>query len=236
MRILGWMVLLIVFGMEMVRAEETETQWMAMFSEGKKVGYYKRIRVAHADSVVTTELTAASMDGDADNPSLLSLNETVETPHGTLVRFRREAAQPGRMMRMTGTVQGDKLLIGFMAGGKKQETTLDWFPDVLMVEGRQQLAVKKGLVPETRYQFRQFLTDFMAIADAMVEVIGPEQVDVLGEKQTLTKTREWMVVDGKPLEYLVYRDAQVKVMKVVIPGMGLEMVNCSEAFAMTPPE
>lgn len=236
MRIAGWMVLFAVLGMGMVQAEEAEAQWMAMFSEGKRVGYYKRSRVATPDSVVTMEFTAASMDGDADNPSLLSLNETVETPHGSLVRFRREAAQPGRMMRMTGTVQGDKLLIGFMAGGQRQEVMLDWSEEVVSVDGRQQLAIKKGLKPGTRYQFRQFLPDFMAVADVLAEVGQVREVDVLGEKMSLVETRETVVVGDNVVFYEVYRDAQAKVMKVVVPAMELEMVNCSEAFAMMPPE
>jgi hypothetical protein len=41
-------------------------------------------------------------------------------------------------------------------------------------------------------------------------------------------------LQDKTLEYTVYRDASARAMKIIAPTMFMELVNCSEAYAMTP--
>ena len=218
------------------KAEKRESQWLAMYNKGKRVGYYQRVRIAEGDSVVTTELTTLSMDQNTSEPSTLSFNETIETSSGKLIWFRRETSQSGNMMRITGTVQDTSIHFVWGVGGQKQESIMPWDSKALMIEGRQLLAKKQGLKPGTEYRFQQFLTDFMSVAEVLVVVGEQKEMDLLGEKVLLTETRELITVQGNLLEYLVYRDAKFKVMKVVVPNFNLEMINCSEAFATTPPD
>lgn len=239
MRVVGVVVamcLLVVGCAQNEIAEKRQSQWMAMYAKGKRVGYYQRVRLADGDSVVTTELTTLSMDGQSDDAGTLAFNETVETSSGKLRWFRRETSQGGHMMRVKGTVQDSIIQFVWGTQGQKQESQMPWDDQALMVDGRQQLAEQKGLKPGTEYRFQQFLTDFMSLADVLVVVGEKKEVDVLGKKMTLTETRELTTVRGNTLEYLVYRDDKANVKKVVVPTFELEMVNCSEAFAMTPPD
>ena len=62
-----------------VLAEAQEKQWMAVMVNGKKVGYYKKQRVAKADRVVTTELMTYTINAGTGKIDVLAVTETVET-------------------------------------------------------------------------------------------------------------------------------------------------------------
>jgi hypothetical protein len=234
--IIGFWVVLSV-GLGVVEAQEArEAQWMAVLVNGKKVGYYKKTRVANADSVVTTELITYEIDAGTEKVEMLSMNETVETASGRLIRFRKESVQKDVNRRVLGQVLGDTLHVAGVANGQKSLKMLDWFDDVQMVEGRRLHAQKYALKPGTRYYIRQFLVDFMAIAEVSVEIHEAVDVQLIDRVATLTETREVLQVLGRTLNTVAYVNDQMRPMKVVIPQVSMEMIDCTEAYALTPPE
>ena len=234
-RLVGYM-LASCFVLGTVLAEAQEKQWMAVMVNGKKVGYYKKQRIANADSVITTELMAYEIDAGTDKIDLLSVNETVETTTGKLMRFRKESIQNDVKRRLVGQVVGDTLHVAGLVNDKKSIDMMSWPEDVVMIEGRRLLALKHGLKPGTKYHPRQFMVDFMAIADVVIEVGERSDVQIFDQVEQLTEIREVLRVRGQALSTLMYINDQMRTMKAIIPQLSMEMIDCNEVYAMTPPE
>jgi len=227
-----WVLLVVGLGV----GEAQEAQWMAVLVNGKKVGYYKKTRVANADSVVTTELMTYEIDAGTDKVELLSVSETVETALGKLIRFRKESVQKDLKRRVLGHVVGDTLHVAGVVNDQKSLKMLDWYDDVQMVEGRRLQALKHGLKPGTKYHARKFMVDFMAIVEVSVEVHEPVDVQLIDRVERLTETRERLQMHGQTLNSISYRNDQMRPMKIVIPQISMEMIDCAEGYALTPPE
>lgn len=217
-----------------VHAQEMDQQFMAVFVQGKRVGYFKNLRRVFADSVVTTELMTFSVDAGEGTVDKLSVDEVVETPEGQLLHFRHERVRGPILVRIAGTLNGPKLQVSLVREGQKQEHELDWPEGARMAEARRLLAKEQGLTEGTQYTFMQFFSDGLVAGEVMVSIGGEEEVEVLGTKMKLTKTTEVISLQDKTLEYTVYRDASARAMKIIAPTMFMELVNCSEAYAMTP--
>jgi hypothetical protein len=217
-----------------VLAQEVEQDYMAVFVKGERVGYHNKIRKMFADSVVTTEFMTFSVKVDEGTIEKLSIDETVESRDGKLIRFRHETAKGTRLFRLAGRRDGDRLRISLVSDGQKHQRELDWSEPALFVEGRYLLAKQKGLKPGTHYQYLQFFTSDLSVGETWASVVGEATVDVLDKKMKLIETKEDVSLQGRTVTYIVYRDASLKPFKIVIPSMFIEMVSCSEAFAMTP--
>ena len=217
-------------------AQEIDQQYMAVFIQGKRVGYYKKLRKAFADSVVTTELMVFSVDAGEGTIDKLTVDETVETVDGQLIHFRHETAKGKRFFRLIGIRDGSKLRAELVSDKDSQQSLIDWPEGALMAEGRRLLAKEKGLQEGTQYRYVQFFNDGLTQGEVDVSVVGKTDVAILDETMSLTETRETILLQNQQLEYTVYRDASTMPMKIVAPSLFMEMVNCSEAYAMTPPE
>jgi hypothetical protein len=221
-------------GVGFLHAQEVEQEYMAVFVKGKRVGYHNKTRKVFADSVVTTELMTFSIPVDEGTIEKLSIDETVESRDGKLIHFRHETAKGARLFRLAGRRDGHRLQISLVSDGQKHQRELDWSEPALFVEGRHLLARQKGLKAGLQYQYLRFFTEDLSVGEAWVSVLGEVEVDVLGKKIKLIETKEEVSLQGRTLTYVIYRDASFKPLKIVAPSMFMEMVSCSEAFAMTP--
>lgn len=216
-------------------AQKAEEQYMAVFIQGKRVGYYKNVRKVVADSVVTTELMTFSVDAGQGMVEKLSIDETVETKDGQLVRFRHEAAQGERLFQIRGDRQGDQIHLVLTSQKEKHEKMMQWLDETHMVEGRRLLVKKMGLTQGTEYEYERLFTETLAMGMVKVSVGGKKEVEVLGKTMELTETQELVSLQQRAVQYLVYRDETTKPIKIVVPSMYMEMVDCSKDYAMTPP-
>jgi hypothetical protein len=216
------------------QAQEVDAHYMAVFVKGDRVGYYKKLRKVFADSVITTELMTFTIDAGTGVVQKLTVDESVESRDGKLIRFRHEAAQGERLFRIAGERNGDTVHLLLVSNKEKHERDMPWSDETLMPEGRRLLAESQGLVLGSQYGYDQLFTETMSFGQVIVTVGPLMEVDVLGEKMKLTETREVIESTGRSLEYLVYRDATTKPIKMVAPTMFMSLVTCSEAYAMTP--
>ena len=219
-----------------VGVEAQVPQWMAVLINGKKVGYYKALRIVKADTVVTTELLAYIIDAGTEKIDFLAVTETMETSEGKLIQFRKEAVKNDEKRRVLARLVRDTLQVSGMVNDKKSELSVPWADDVLMVEGRRLLAVKHGLRPGTKYRTRQLLIDPMKIAEIAVDVGESVDVHLIERTEKLTETRKIQILDGREQKRFVYRDGQLRILKVSIPDIAMELIDCSEAYALIPSE
>lgn len=235
-RFIGLFLCICCVGVWPAQAQKIDQQYMAVFVQGKRVGYHRYLRKAFADSIVTTELMVFSVDAGEGTIEKLTVDETVETLDGQLIHFRHETAKGKRFFRLVGFRDGLKLRVELASDKDSQQSIIDWEEGALMAEGRRLLAKEKGLQPGTTYRYPQFFKDSLTIGEVDVTVMGKKDVAILDETMSLTETREVILLQDQKLEYTVYRDASTKPMKIVAPSMFMELVNCSEAYAMTPPD
>ena len=183
---------------------------------------------------MTTEFMTFTVKSEEGNVEKLSIDEFVETREGSLIRFRHEAAQGARLFRIVGKRQGTELHLSLISEKQKHERVMGWSDVTLLPEARRLLMKKQGLKLGTEYTFEQLFPETLSFGDVKVTVGPLTEVDVLGEKMKLTETRETIYLQGRTLEYIVYREASTRPRKIIAPSMFMEMVSCSEAYAMTP--
>ena len=217
-------------------AVSDETEYLAIFMEGKKVGYAVQNRVVSGDKVTTSEQSSITISRVGISASITMSVKTVETTDGKPLSF--ESIQDLGMMKMeiSGTVQPDgKLALINRSAGSEQKSVVDWPSDALMAEGLSLLLEGKGLQEGTEYSCRVFEPTMVRALDAKTTVGTKEQVDLLGRVVKLIKVETILSMPGMgEFTSTSYYDDNFKLQKSITPTMGIliEMVACPKEFAL----
>jgi hypothetical protein len=216
--------------------EPNETDYFAVFMEGKKVGYSIQSR-AVADGKVTTTEKANITVSRADVPITIDMTEThIETTDGKPLGFEVVQELGAMTMKITGTIdkQG-KMDMTMTSMGTQQKSTLEWPEGAVMAEGLRLLVLKKGLKQGTEYTAKVFSAGILQAMDAQVR-IGPKQnVDLLGRVVALTEvTSTYNIPEAGEIISTCYVDDDFREQKIIMPlaGIQVEMVACAKEFAL----
>ena len=218
------------------RPEVNETEYFAVFMEGKKIGYAIHSRQVTAKKVTTTEKANMTMSR-VGVPVTMTVTETsIETIDGTPLGF--EAVQDFGMMavKVVGTVNEQGTVnVTATSMGSEQKSTLEWPSGALMAEGLRLLTLKKGLREGLSYTAKIFSPSMMQALDARIR-IGPKQnVDLLGRVVALREVTAAMTMPmAGEIVTTSYVDDKLRMQKTVMPmmGMQIEMVACAKEFAL----
>ena len=218
-------------------AAEKQTQYLAVFMGGKKIGYAVHTRQVEGKRVVNKQfvkMTIARMG----QPIAVTTEETfVETIDGKPVSFRLVRRLGPLPERLEGTIESDGKVTVTRSGGRKE--VLPWPAGAVMVEGARILARKKGLKEGTTYTYRLFSPSTMSAVENRVRVGPQRQVDLLGRVVSLTEIRSTVVVPTLlgpvQLQTTTYVNDRFEELKSVTPLLGqmTEMVACSRTFALS---
>jgi hypothetical protein len=122
-----------------------QTEYFAVFMEGKKVGHAIQRRIATADKVTTSEEVSITISR-LNVPITVSMKETgIESLDGKPLGFESFQDLGMMAMKVTGTVdkQG-KVNVKVMSMGGEQQSTMDWPEGAVMAEGLRLLQIQKG--------------------------------------------------------------------------------------------
>jgi hypothetical protein len=217
-------------------ATSDQTEYFAVFMEGKKVGYAIQTRVVADGNVITSEEVSITISR-ADIPVTVNMTETcIETTEGKPLGF--EVAQDMSIMSMlvTGTVdkQGT-VTVTSTSMGAEQKSTLEWPSGAVMAEGLRLLTLEKGLKEGSTYTANIFSPGILDALEAKIE-IGPKQnVDLLGRVVALTEVTTTLNMPGAgEIASKTYVDEELRTQKSVMPvaGLHVEMVACAKEFAL----
>lgn len=213
---------------------ETETDYMAILLQGKKVGHAVHIRSVEDNKVTTTERFSMTLGRGGQAVSVMSQETHVETPDGKPISFEMAMTTSGVEQKTTGTVQEGKVTISRQVMGQAQQQTIDWPEGALLNEGLRLVQEEKGLAPGTTYKVDIFRPDMMMSIPAEITIGEKMKVDLFGRVLDLTETKTTMFVQDQEIMMTGYVDDQLKAKKMLVPmmGMTLEMVACDKAFAM----
>lgn len=210
---------------------------MAVFIDGKKVGYAIHSRIVEGDKVKTTE--KANMTINRLNvPVTMKTEETsIETLDGKPLGF--ESVQDMSFMQtfISGVVEPNGTVIAKTRTGQFESTkTFAWPDGALMAEGLRLVGLEQELVEGNEYSARLFSPSLMMAIDVTAKVGEKKEVDLLGRVVKLTEVTTTMTspMTGE-LTSLGYVDDELNALKAVTPmmGMNIEMVTCSKEFALS---
>ncbi len=214
----------------------SETEYFAIFMEGKKVGYAIHTRQATEKKVTTTEKVNMTMSRVGVPVTITTTETGIETIDGRPLAF--EVVQDFSMMTMkiAGTVNEQGTVdVTITSMGAEQKSTLEWPKGAVMAEALRLLTLKKGLKEGLSYTVKIFSPTIMQALDAQIRIGPKRNVDLLGRVVALREvtTTMTMPMTGE-IVTTSYVDDELRQQKTVMPmmGMQIEMVACAKEFAL----
>jgi hypothetical protein len=228
-------IVIIVSGWSMT-AWSDEPEYLALFMEGKKVGYAINTRTV-ADDKVTTVEDISIIIRRICVPVTIKMSETsTETKDGKPLSFESVQLLGAMTIKVMGTVdkQGTVSLTS-MAMGAEQKSTFQWTQGAVMAEGLRLFSLKQEQKEGTQYTAKIFSPSLMQVIDANISVGAEQNVDLLGRVVRLREETTIMTVPGAgEVVTKNYVDNEQRVLKSTVPiaGMQVEMVACAKEFAL----
>lgn len=217
-------------GTEQTQPEETE--YFALFMEGKKVGYAIQKRAVAGNKVTTSVELKITLSRIGVPVSVKTKSSTIETINGEPLGFELEQAL-GMMVTKTIGIIDEQGKVKVKTG--QQEIEFDWPSGAVMSEGMRLLLLKYGLTEGTAYTVKLFDPSMVQVVDVEVKVGQKQNVDLLGRVVTLTEVQS--TVSSAQIGSLTsteYYDDNLLLQKSVTPvmGMTIEQVACTKEFAL----
>ena len=213
-----------------------ETEYFAVFMEGKKVGYAIQSRTAADKKVTTTEKVSMTISR-LNVPITINTTETsIETTDGEPLGFEAVQELSGMAMKIAGTVNKQGTVnLTTASMGAEQKSTFEWPEGAVMAEGLRLLQLKKGLKEGVKYTASVFSPSILQAIDAQIHIGPKRNVDLLGRVVTLTEVTTTLNMPGAgEIVSINYVDDDLQLQKNIMPvaGMQIEMIACEKAFAL----
>jgi hypothetical protein len=218
------------------KAKESETEYFAVFMEGKKAGYAMNERVVSDGKVITSTVVSLTINRAGIPLSLTMTAESIETAEGKPISF--ESVQDLGLMKMevSGKMQPNgKVALVSSSVGSVQKSVIDWPEGALMAEGMRLLQEAKGLKEGTEYSYSVFEPSMGTALTAKTIVGTTKPVDLLGRVVNLTEITNILSMPGMgEISTKSYVDEDFKLQKDIMPIMNIniEMVACAKEFAL----
>jgi hypothetical protein len=238
MRRRAWLGLWLVLAACTPIVAQEETEYYALFMEGKKVGHAIHTRAVQGDKVITTDDVSVTISRLVAAVTILATETNVETLDGKPLQFS-SLQQLGTlmMMKVAGIVDPNGTVrLTNTSMGTDSKSTMPWPTGAVMGEGLRLLSLKAGLKNGTEYEANVFSAGIMQPVATKV-LVGPKRnVDLLGRVVKLTEMTTTINLAGTgPITTQSYVDDDLRFLKNQIPlaGMLVEMVSCTKEFAMS---
>lgn len=214
----------------------TETDYLAVFMEGKKVGHSVHTRTVEGGQVTTSDRVKITISR-IGIPVTIEMTETsVETTDGKPLRFESVQLLGAVTMKTVGVVrEGGAVDVVSSQFGAEHKSTIQWPQGALMSEGLRLLTQEKGLQPGTEYSAIVFSPAVMQGMTAKIAIKDKKEVDLLGRVVKLTEVVTTMNMPGTGnVVTTSYVDDEMRTLKSVVPmaGLWIEMVDCPKEFAL----
>jgi len=214
----------------------TETGYLAVFMDGKKIGHAVHTRTETGGEVTTSDDVTMTISRLGIPITITTTETNVETTSGKPLRFESVQQLGAMTMKVAGKVNaGGTVDVVSSSLGAEQKSTMAWPAGAVMAEGLRLLSLQKGLQPGVEYTVEVFYAGLMQVVKAKV-TIGPKKpVDLLGRVVKLTEMTTTLIMPGAgQITSTSFVDDELQALKSVVPiaGMSVEMVDCPKEFAL----
>ncbi|HXK36397.1 MAG TPA: hypothetical protein VJ553_02350, partial [Candidatus Paceibacterota bacterium] len=214
----------------------TETDYLAVFMDGKKVGYAIHTRAEQGGEVVTTDDVSITISRIGIPVTVQMMERSVETVAGKPLRFESVQNLGAMVMKASGTLKADGTVdVVSSSLGMEQKSTIPWPAGALMAEGLRLLTLQHGLKAGTEYTASLFSPGVMQAVNAKVVIGTKKEIDLLGRVLKLTEVVTTIsMTDAGGIATTSYVDDEMRALKSIVPiaGMQVEMVDCPKEFAL----
>jgi hypothetical protein len=218
------------------KADSDETEYLAVFMEGKKVGHAVETRTVSGDKVTTSENVSITVSRGGISITIEMTETSIETTSGEPLGFEVTQKLGAMTMKMAGQIDKQGLIsLTTNSMGAEQKSTLQWPQGAVMAEGLRLLTLKKGLKEGTQYTVKIFSPGMMQALDADVRIGAEQNVDLLGRVVPLREVTTTLNMPGAgKVVSTSYVDQDLQMQKTIMPiaGMQVEMVACPKEFAL----
>jgi hypothetical protein len=214
---------------------EEETDYFAVFMQGKKVGYAVHNRAVQGGRVTTTEEVSITISRLGMPVTIKSTETSVETLAGKPLAFESVQNLGAMIMKVAGTIKGDVVHLTTMSMGMEEKSTMPWPKGAVMAEGLRLKTLKEGLEPGAEYTVDLFPASVMQMIAVRVTVGQKTDVDLLGRVVRLTEVTTTMSLPmAGAVTSITYVDDEMRALKNTMPiaGMTVEMLACPKEFAL----
>jgi len=209
-----------------------ETEYFALFMEGKKVGYAIQRREVEGEKVTTSVDLKITLSRTGIPVSVQTQAITFETIDGKPLGFELEQAMGIMASKTTATID-EQGKVKVKTG--QQEVEFEWPDGAVMSEGMRLLHLDRGLTEGTTYNVKVFDPSMMQVVDVEVKVGSKQNVDLLGRVVSLIEVKSTIsLAQIGPMVSTEYYDDELRLQKSVMPimGMTIEQIACSKEFAL----
>jgi hypothetical protein len=218
-------------------AKSEETEYYALFMDGKKVGHAIRSRVTAEGKVTTIQDVSLQVNRAGTAVKMNTTETNIETTDGKPLGFKVVQNLGTMAVSISGTV--DELWIVNVTAtsmGQEQKKSFGWPSGAVMDEGLRLLQLEKGLKEGLEYSAKIFDLGSMQAIEAEIH-IGPKQnVDLLGRVVALTEVKTtFKAPGGGEIVSTSYVDENSDAKKSITPMAGtqqMEMIACAKEFAL----
>jgi hypothetical protein len=215
---------------------ESESEYFAVFMEGKKAGYARNERAVNDGKVTTTSEVKLTISRAGIPLTVTMISESVETPDGKPLSFKSVQDLGLMKMEVSGEMQpGGKVALIGNSAGSVQKRVVDWPEGALMAEGLRLLQESEGLKEGTEYSYTVFEPSMATALSARTVVGTTKPVDLLGRVVNLTELTNFVSMPGMgEISTRSYVDEDLKLQKDImsIMNINVEMVACAKEFAL----
>jgi hypothetical protein len=212
-----------------------ETEYMAVFMDGKKIGYAEQTRTAAGKKVTTVEKMEITIGRAGVSITVKQSQTQVETEDGKPLSFSSVQDMGIMATKAEGAVFGGQVNMTVSTGGEAQKKTFPWPEGAVMAEGARLIALKKGMKEGTTYTITVFSAELQQAMDTEFTIGAKKQVDLLGRVVKLTEVKSIAKAPTGQLNVTGYVDDEQNVKKITTSmiGMTLEMVACGKEYALS---
>jgi hypothetical protein len=215
---------------------EAREDYLAIFMEGKKVGYAVNTREVLDGKVKTTTQMSITISRGEITLTVKASDSCIETAKGEPLSFDSQQEMSFVKMNVSGTIEPNGTMIVKKGNSIERQK---WPEGALLAEGLLLLEREKGLKKGTSYKTTIFNPSSADVIDANIIVGDRQPVDLLGRIVSLTEVKTTMSMPAiGEMVSVSYVDDNFDTQKSIMPvmGMNIEMVACPKEFALSPPE
>jgi len=213
-----------------------ETDYLAVFMDGKKIGHAVHTRAEVGGEVTTSDDVTMTISRLGIPVTITTTETSVETTAGRPLRFESVQQLGAIAMKVAGTVNASGVIdVVSSSLGAEQKSTMPWPAGAVMAEGLRLLSLQKGLKPGVEYTVDVFYAGLMQVVRAKVTIGQKKPVDLLGRVVRLTEVTTTLNMPGAgQIASTSFVDDEMQALKTVAPiaGMQVEMVDCPKEFAL----
>jgi hypothetical protein len=216
--------------------QKGETEYYALFLDGKKIGHSVQSRLVSDGKVTTSENVIMTVSRLGISLTIEMTETCIETVDGRPAGFEViQQLGAGKTVAKGSVDDKGNISLVTISNDTEKRSSLQWPKDAIMAEGLRLLSLKKGLAEGTEYSAKIYSPGILDALNAQIRIGSKQNVDLLGRVVALTQEITSLNMPGTGnVVSTSYVDDELNMQKSTTPIAGLlvEMVACPREFAL----